>query len=99
MKEFKVSVFVGVPLLLEGMHKKIMQEVEKQGKTKLIKLMQKLTGGLRKVGIDVRRKVFKTIIDSLGNLTPITLLTSFNNGMSPPETMPPQSGFVKTSFL
>ena len=66
MKKFKVSVFVGVPLLLEGMHKKIMQEVEKQGKTKLIKTMQKLTGALRKIGIDVRRKVFKTIIDSLG---------------------------------
>ena len=66
MKEFKVSVFVGVPLLLEGMHKKIMQEVEKQGKTKLIKTMQKVTGGLNKIGIDIRRKVFKTIIDSLG---------------------------------
>ena len=66
MKEYKVSVFVGVPLLLEGMHKKILQEVERQGKTKLIKAMQKLTGGLLKIGIDVRRKVFKTIIDSLG---------------------------------
>ena len=66
MAEYKVSVFVGVPLLLEGMHKKIFQEVERQGKTKLIRTMQKLTGSLLKVGIDVRRKVFKTIIDSLG---------------------------------
>jgi len=28
--------------------------------------MQKVTGGLNKIGIDIRRKVFKTIIDSLG---------------------------------
>ena len=66
MKEYKVSVFVGVPLLLEAMHKKILQEVERQGKTKLINIMKKLTRALLKIGIDIRRKVFKQIIDSLG---------------------------------
>ena len=37
LKEYKVSVFVCVPLLLEAMYKKIYAEVDKQGKTKLLK--------------------------------------------------------------
>jgi len=64
--EYKVSVFVCVPLLLEAMYKKIMKQIEKQGKTKTVETGIKLTKALRKVGIDVRRKVFKEIIDNLG---------------------------------
>ena len=63
LKEYNVSIFVGVPLLLEAMHKKILQEIEKQGKTKLIKTAQKVSRGLLKIGIDVRRKIFKQIIE------------------------------------
>ena len=66
LAEYKVSVFVCVPLLLEAMYKKIMKQVEKQGKTKTVETGVKLTKALRKVGIDVRRKVFKEIIDNLG---------------------------------
>lgn len=66
MKEYKVSVFVCVPLLLEGIYKKIMAQVEKQGKTKLIKFARKLSGFLLKFGIDIRRKLFKQILDELG---------------------------------
>ena len=36
LKEYGVSVFIGVPLLIESMYKKIMKEVEKQNKVKLI---------------------------------------------------------------
>jgi len=66
LKEYKVSVFVCVPLLLEAMYKKIMKEVEKQGKTKLIKIVVPISNFLLKIGIDIRRKVFKSIIDNLG---------------------------------
>jgi len=66
LEEYKVSVFVCVPLLLEAMYKKIMKQIEKQGKTKTVKMGLKITKALRKVGIDVRRKVFKEIIDNLG---------------------------------
>ena len=66
LKEYNVTVFVAVPLLLEAMHKKILQEVEKQGKTKLIKIMQKVTKALLKCGIDIRRKVFKQILNAIG---------------------------------
>ncbi len=66
MKEYKVSVFVCVPLLLEGIYKKIMAQVEKQGKTNLIKFARKLSKFLLKFGIDIRRKLFKQILDELG---------------------------------
>lgn len=66
MQEFQVSAFIGVPLILESMHKKIWKGIEEQGKTKLIKTMIILTKALAKIGIDIRRKVFKPILDQLG---------------------------------
>jgi len=66
LKEYKVSVFVCVPLLIETMYKKIMREVERQGKDKLIKVAVPVCNFLLKFGIDIRRKVFKTILDQLG---------------------------------
>ena len=66
LKEYKVSVFVCVPLLLEGIYKKIMVQVEKQGKTNLIKFARKLSKFLLKFGIDIRRKLFKQILNELG---------------------------------
>ena len=64
--EYKVSTFVCVPLLLESMYKKIMAEVEKQGKTKVIKIGTKISKFLLKFGIDIRRKLFKQVLDKLG---------------------------------
>ena len=66
LKEYNVTIFVGVPLLLEAMHKKVLQEIERQGKTKLIKTAQKISRALLKIGIDIRRKIFKQIIDGIG---------------------------------
>ena len=66
LKEYKVTTFVCVPLLLEAMYKKIMKEIEKQGKEKLIKKIIPITNFLLKLKIDIRRKVFKDIINSLG---------------------------------
>ena len=66
LKEYKVTTFVCVPLLLEAMYKKIMKEIEKQGKEKLIKRIIPITNFLLKFKIDIRRKVFKDVIDSLG---------------------------------
>lgn len=66
LKEYKVSTFVCVPLLLETMYKKIMKEIEKQGKTKLIKIAIPISNFLLKFGIDIRRTLFKDIINQLG---------------------------------
>ncbi len=55
-----------VPLFVETMHKKIWKEIEKKGLTKKVRFVMKLSGALRHVGIDIRRKAFAEILDSLG---------------------------------
>ena len=66
MKEYKVSVFVGVPILLESIYKKIQEGIKKQGKTKVVAVAKKISNFLLKLHIDIRRKLFKSIIDELG---------------------------------
>ena len=66
LKEYKVSVFVCVPLILEAMHKKIMHVVDKTGQRKKLEFGKKLSKMLLKIGIDARRKIFKSILDELG---------------------------------
>ena len=64
--EYKVTMFVGVPILMETIHKSVMKEIEKQKKTKLIKIATKVSNFLMKFKIDIRRKLFKQVIDGLG---------------------------------
>ena len=66
LKEYEVSVFVGVPLLVEAIYNKVVKEIDKQGKTKLIKNAIIVSNFLLKFHIDIRRKIFKQIIDQLG---------------------------------
>lgn len=66
LKEYKVSIFVCVPLLLESMYKKINLEIAKQGKTKIVNMAKTFTNATLKLGIDIRKKVFKPIINQLG---------------------------------
>ena len=66
LKEYKVSLFVGVPLLIEAIYKKVEEGIKKQGKEKTVAVAKKVSNGLRKVNIDIRRKLFKSIIDELG---------------------------------
>jgi len=66
LKEYKVSVFICVPLILEAMHKKIFLEAKKQGKDALLRRMLKVSSALNRAGIDIRRKLFRSVIDQLG---------------------------------
>ena len=66
LKEYEVSLFVGVPLLVEAIYNKVVKEIDKQGKTKLIKNAIRVSNFLLKLHIDIRRKLFKPIIDQLG---------------------------------
>ena len=66
LAEYKVSVFVAVPLVLETMYKKIQKAIQDQGKEKLIHMMIKLSNGLLKCKIDLRKVIFKQILDNLG---------------------------------
>ena len=66
LNEYKVTLFVGVPVLVEAIYKAIMKEIEKQGKTKIIKTAIAVSNFLLKLHIDVRRKLFKQVINALG---------------------------------
>ena len=63
---YKPDKMVLVPLFVDNIVKKIWDEIEKKGKTKTVKNAIKLSNSLRKIGIDLRRKLFKEILDSFG---------------------------------
>ena len=66
--EYHVTAFICVPLLLEAMHKKIMTTIDKTGKTKKVEFAKKLSNFLLKFKIDIRRTLFKDVIEKLGGL-------------------------------
>jgi len=68
LKEYKVTFFVGVPKLIETMYAKVLDEIKKQKKERLVKVAKFFTNLLLKFKIDIRRKVYKEIIDALGGL-------------------------------
>ena len=67
IKEYEITIMVSVPVLYEGMCKKVMKAIESQGKTKTVNFGMKLSNVLLKVGVDVRNKLFKQIHDNLGS--------------------------------
>lgn len=66
LKESKTSLLLAVPLILESFHKKIWKSIDKQGKRNKVEFALKLSRALRKIGIDVRKQLFKDIHDALG---------------------------------
>ena len=62
LKEYKITGFVAVPIMLEMMYKKIMKQVEKQGKLGLVNFMMSMAYNLH-FSIPMRRKLFKKILD------------------------------------
>ena len=66
LQEAKPTAILTVPLLVETLYKKINEGIKKGNKTVVVNSMMKVTSILKNVGIDVRRKVFKEILDNLG---------------------------------
>lgn len=66
LQEYKISVFVAVPLVLETIYKKMQKGIKKQGKEKIVNIMSKIANFLLIFHIDIRRKVFKSVLDQLG---------------------------------
>lgn len=60
---FKPTGLVLVPLYVETMHKKIWSEIEKKGKTKMVKSLMPIALKLPRA---LRRKIFKDVIDAFG---------------------------------
>lgn len=66
IKEFKVTILIAVPAIFEALYSKLMEGIEKAGKTRLVNIMTDVSQALLKLGIDVRRKVFRSVLDKLG---------------------------------
>ncbi len=65
-KEFKPNALMLVPLFAETMHKKIWAEINKKGIENKLKFAIGFDNVLLGCGIDIRRRLFKEIIDSFG---------------------------------
>ena len=55
-----------VPLFADTFYKGIWKNAKKSGKDKILKVLIKVSNGLRKAGIDLRRVFFKSVIDAFG---------------------------------
>ncbi|MBR6577923.1 MAG: AMP-binding protein [Clostridia bacterium] len=66
LTEQKPEHLILVPLYLETFYRKIWANIKKQGKEKLIKNMIKLSNGMCKVGIDLRKKIFAQVRAAFG---------------------------------
>ena len=61
LKEYKVTIFVAVPLVMESMYKKIQKGLAEKGKEKLMEKMIKISNRLLKLHIDLRKILFRPI--------------------------------------
>lgn len=66
LAEYGVTVFVGVPLLVENMYKKICHKIQKDNMTKKVDFGRKLTKLPGFSSLYMRRKIFDKIIQGLG---------------------------------
>ena len=66
IQESKPTAVLGVPILIENIHKNINKYIEKSGKSGVVNSMIHVTNAIKTVGIDLKRKVFKEILDNLG---------------------------------
>jgi long-chain acyl-CoA synthetase len=67
INEYKPSIIMLVPLILEGVHSKILKKArEKTAKYLAFKALLFISGVLYSLGIDIRKKFFKTVHESLG---------------------------------
>ena len=66
LKEAKPTVLLTVPLLVETLYKKIINNIKKSKKEGLVNSMIHVTNALKVLGVDLKRKVFNEIYENLG---------------------------------
>lgn len=66
LKDYQASAMIAVPVLFDNMYKKVMQSIEKKGKLGTVKFGIRLSKVTKFFGIDIRRKLFKEILETLG---------------------------------
>ncbi len=81
MKEFGITAMISVPLLYEGIYKKLWKQIKKGKKETQVKFALKVSKVLLKLGIDMRKQLFKQIHEALGGK--IRLLVSGAAAINP----------------
>ena len=66
MQEYGIDMLIGVPVVFESFYSKIQDTLRKTGKEKQVAILRKVLRVLRKVGIDLRRKLFHRILEAFG---------------------------------
>lgn len=66
IKEAKPGHVSVVPLFVESFYKGIWKNAKKSGKDKALKALIKTSNAMRKVGIDMRKTLFKSVIEAFG---------------------------------
>ena len=66
IREQQPTHLILVPAFLEVMNRKIWTTARKTGKEGLLKVMMKVSNALRKVGIDLRKKMFSSVLSAFG---------------------------------
>ena len=66
LRTYKPQNFSAVPLVVETIYERILKGAQKAGQTEKLQKGIRLSRFLLKFGIDVRRKLFRTILDNLG---------------------------------
>ena len=66
IKEQQPTHLILVPAFLEVMNRKIWTTARKTGKEGLLKTMMKASNALRKVGIDLRKMLFASVLEAFG---------------------------------
>ena len=66
IKEQKPGHLILVPLYVEAFYRKILASAKESGKDKTLFRTMKVSNALNKVGLDVRRKLFKSVLDAFG---------------------------------
>lgn len=66
MKEQKPSHLILVPLFIETLYKRIWASAEKSGQAPKLRKAMQLSSALRKTGIDLRKQLFKSVLQNFG---------------------------------
>ena len=66
LQEYKPSIIMSVPLIMENVYTKVLKKAQKENRMGAMKFGLFISGTLLKMKIDVRRQLFREVIDNLG---------------------------------
>ena len=66
LRDKRPTILVTVPLILQTLHKEILNTAKKQGRLEQLQKALRLSGSLRKIGLDMSRRFFGEVRELLG---------------------------------